>query len=137
MKKQRQARLSQKMDHQFQPPAPETPETKMQQWEERPPAKPQAMQYIELQPPRTLMKCTLTRFLCSTIPGTALIGRWQATNQITPSNETDAPSSGEPPSSRKSAHAKRYGKTDTEDVYDHADKHHLKGKRTFGCGRER
>src|SRR5437879_7108989 len=33
---------------------------------------------------------------------------------------------------RESAHAERYGKSDTEDVYDDADDHHLQGKRTLG-----
>ncbi len=32
---------------------------------------------------------------------------------------------------RKSAHAKGYGKSDTENVYDHTDDHQLQGKRTL------
>ena len=57
--------------------------------------------------------------------------------QITPSNEGEALSSSETRSSGKSAHAESYGNTDTENVDDHADEHHLERKRTFGCGGER
>src|SRR6266567_7172152 len=42
-----------------------------------------------------------------------------------------------PQSSRKSPHAERYRKSDTEDVYDHADDHQLQGKRTLGRSGER
>src|SRR6266581_5537327 len=42
-----------------------------------------------------------------------------------------------PQSSRKSPNAERYGKSDTEDVYDHADDHQLQGKRTLGGSGER
>src|SRR6266403_1688007 len=71
------------------------------------------------------------------LPVSALNKRWRARDQITPSEESDAPSSSEARSSGESAHAESYGKTDTEDVYDDADKHHLQGKRTLGSGRER
>src|SRR5437762_13695554 len=37
----------------------------------------------------------------------------------------------------KSSHAKRDGKSDAEDVYHHADNHHLQGKRTLGGSGER
>src|SRR5437879_4409177 len=37
----------------------------------------------------------------------------------------------------ESSHAKRDGKSDAEDVYDHADNHHLHGKRTLGGSGER
>src|SRR6266851_2977930 len=42
-----------------------------------------------------------------------------------------------PQSSRKSPYAERYRKTDTEDVYDHADDHQFQGKWTLGGSRER
>src|SRR6266705_6623272 len=58
-------------------------------------------------------------------------------DQIVSSNERNVALSGEPQSSRKSAHAERYRKSDTEDVYDHADDHQLQGKRTLGRSGER
>src|SRR6266702_1870216 len=57
-------------------------------------------------------------------------------DQITSSHERNVALGGAN-SSRKSAHAKKYRKSDTEDVYDHADDHQLHGKRTLGGSGER
>src|SRR5260370_13424021 len=65
----------------------------------------------------------------SVLVETDVHGIAQATDQITPSNESKLSSSSEIRSSRKSAHAERYGEPDAEDVYNHADNHHLNRKR--------
>jgi len=82
--------------------------------------------------PRPILLVARQKVVCQSPIG-SFIGRCQATDQA---NKTKVRSRREPYSPRKSAHAERYGKSDTEDVYDHSDDHHPNGKRPLGDGRE-